>query len=110
MINTGWKNGVRNLELKLGRPLQWFICLLHFNELTFRHFLESVDSDTTEPTSFSGQISKNLTDYETLPVANFETIYNEKIDVTKTDLKRAISIYLIFIIQSRQKSVHQISL
>lgn len=61
--NTGWKNGViRNLELKLGRPLQWFICLLHFNELPFRHLFESVDGDTTGPTSFSGQIDKKLTD------------------------------------------------
>lgn len=85
--NTGWKNGViRNLELKLGRPLQWFICLLHFNELPFRHLFESVDGDTTGPTSFSGQIGKKLTDCEKLPVANFETINSEEINVTKTDL------------------------
>ncbi|GBM62446.1 hypothetical protein AVEN_180855-1 [Araneus ventricosus] len=32
-VNTGWKYGViRCLELKLGKPLQWVICLLHFNE------------------------------------------------------------------------------
>ncbi|GBN33137.1 hypothetical protein AVEN_199541-1 [Araneus ventricosus] len=32
-VNTGWKSGViRCLELKLGKPLQWVICLLHFNE------------------------------------------------------------------------------
>ncbi|GBL86236.1 hypothetical protein AVEN_131969-1 [Araneus ventricosus] len=34
-VNTGWKSGViRCFELKLGKPLQWIICLLHFNELT----------------------------------------------------------------------------
>ncbi|GBM44646.1 hypothetical protein AVEN_214180-1 [Araneus ventricosus] len=32
-VNTGWKSDViRCLELKLGEPLQWVICLLHFNE------------------------------------------------------------------------------
>ncbi|GBM35405.1 hypothetical protein AVEN_19905-1 [Araneus ventricosus] len=32
-VNIGWKSGViRCLELKLGKPLQWVICLLHFNE------------------------------------------------------------------------------
>ncbi|GBN13632.1 hypothetical protein AVEN_173304-1 [Araneus ventricosus] len=32
-VNIGWKSGViRCLELKLGKPLQFVICLLHFNE------------------------------------------------------------------------------
>ncbi|GBN19245.1 hypothetical protein AVEN_31025-1 [Araneus ventricosus] len=32
-VNTGWKSGViRRLELKLCKPLQWVICLPHFNE------------------------------------------------------------------------------
>ncbi|GBM05577.1 hypothetical protein AVEN_94839-1 [Araneus ventricosus] len=32
-VNTGWKSGViRCLEFKLGKPLQWVICLLHFDE------------------------------------------------------------------------------
>lgn len=32
--NTGWKNGaIRKLEEHLVRPLQWAVCLLHFNEL-----------------------------------------------------------------------------
>ena len=39
--NPGWKKGVTcNLELKFGRPLQEFISLLCFNELSFRHFLK----------------------------------------------------------------------
>ncbi|KAJ8869462.1 hypothetical protein PR048_028453 [Dryococelus australis] len=32
VTNTGWKNGIiRQLELHVGRPLQWSVCLLHFN-------------------------------------------------------------------------------
>ncbi|GBN82106.1 hypothetical protein AVEN_111204-1 [Araneus ventricosus] len=34
VVNTGVFNGViHRLELKLQRPIQWIICLLHFNEL-----------------------------------------------------------------------------
>ena len=33
VTNTGWKNGViSQLELFLGRPIQWLLCLLHTNE------------------------------------------------------------------------------
>ena len=35
--NTGWKGGIIGLlEERLDRPLQWVVCLLHFNELPFR--------------------------------------------------------------------------
>ena len=41
VTNTGWKNCViRNLELKFCCLLQWFICLLHFNEFPIRFFLK----------------------------------------------------------------------
>lgn len=87
--NTGWKNGaIRNLEIKLGRPVQWFVCLLHFNELPFRHLFESVDGDTSGPTSFSGKIGKHLVDCEKRSVANFEMITGEDLDITKTDLSK----------------------
>ena len=33
VTNTEWKNGViSQLELFLGRPIQWLLCLLHTNE------------------------------------------------------------------------------
>lgn len=33
--NTGHNNGViRQLEVEINRPLYWFICMLHFNELS----------------------------------------------------------------------------
>ncbi len=45
--NIGCRNGViRNLELKLNRPLQWFICLLHANELPLRHLFIKLDGET----------------------------------------------------------------
>ncbi|GBM75501.1 hypothetical protein AVEN_42993-1 [Araneus ventricosus] len=58
--NTGWKNGViLNTELKIQLPLQWFICLLHLNELPFKYLNEYLDRKTTEPASFSGKIGNN---------------------------------------------------
>ncbi|GBM03397.1 hypothetical protein AVEN_237490-1, partial [Araneus ventricosus] len=39
--NTGWKNGlIRRIEIPLGKPLQWVVCLLHFNELPFRNLFQ----------------------------------------------------------------------
>lgn len=48
--NTGWKSGaIRQLEVKIGRPLQWAVCLLHFIELPFRHLFQYLDGETTGP-------------------------------------------------------------
>ena len=42
--NTGHTNGaLRKLEEKFERPLHWFVCLLHFNELPLRHLFEYLD-------------------------------------------------------------------
>lgn len=42
--NTGIRNGIlRRFEMQLNRPLHWFVCLLHFNELPFRHLFESLE-------------------------------------------------------------------
>lgn len=39
-VNTKNKEGVmRLLELKLEKPMQWVICLLHASELSLRHLL-----------------------------------------------------------------------
>lgn len=88
--NTGWRNGVvHNIELKCRRPLQWFICLLHFNELPYRHLFEHLDGTTTGPASFSGPIGKRLPGCEKLPVVDFEPIQLEEvIDITESNLSK----------------------
>ncbi|GBM28087.1 hypothetical protein AVEN_66570-1 [Araneus ventricosus] len=56
VANTGWKNGIiRNIELKIQHPLQWFIYLFHFNELSFKHLFGYLDGETTGPATFSGK-------------------------------------------------------
>lgn len=101
--NTGWKNGaIHNIEIKLQRPLQWFICLLHFNEFPFRHLFEHLDGITTGPASFSGTIGKQLPGCEKLPVVSFKKIDSEEIDISNTDLSNDQK-YLLNIVQAVRK-------
>ncbi|GBL89431.1 hypothetical protein AVEN_216958-1, partial [Araneus ventricosus] len=88
-INTGWNSGVIwCLELKLGKPLQWVICLQHFNELTLRHLFETLDVPTNGPKSYSGNIGKALLTCETLPMTNFEIIDGELPTTDRRDLSK----------------------
>lgn len=74
-VNTGHKNGViALLEKHFGRPLQWFVCLLHANELPLRHLFASLDGTTTGPNSFSGSIGKMLEKCLSFKVVNFEAV------------------------------------
>lgn len=70
-VNTGEKGGIiRLFEKQLKRPLHWFICLLHFNELPFRHLYETLDkSKTTGPRSSTGVLSKQIAECENLQVS-----------------------------------------
>jgi hypothetical protein len=62
-VNTGKNNGaIRLLELKLGRPLQWSICQLHLNELSFRHLFMHLDGGTSGPNSYKGPIGLAIKD------------------------------------------------
>ncbi|GBM49343.1 hypothetical protein AVEN_148672-1 [Araneus ventricosus] len=100
--NTGWKNGVvRNIELKIQRPLQWFICLFHFNELPFKHLFGYLDGETTGQASFSGKIGKQLTYCEKLPIINFEAIELNEININKTYLSKDQQ-YLLDIVRAIQ--------
>lgn len=87
-VNTGVKGGViRNMELILKRPLQWFVCQLHANELPLRHLFTHVDGTTTGPRSFTGEIGKLLSGCEKLPVVSFTPIECTLCEVTnKKDL------------------------
>ncbi|GBM51385.1 hypothetical protein AVEN_168771-1 [Araneus ventricosus] len=49
------------------------VCLLHFNELPFRHLFINLDGETTVSKSVSGPIGTQLSKYEKLPVVNFKS-------------------------------------
>lgn len=81
-VNTGSRNGIiRQLEVSFGRPLQWFVCLMHSNELPLRHLLQHMDGKTTGPKGYCGEIGKKLENCEKNPVVDFK-----KIDVNFPDI------------------------
>ena len=60
-VNTGHLNGsMRNMELRLERPLQRAVCTLHQAELPLRKMFEHLYGPTTGPRSYSGPIGKLL--------------------------------------------------
>ena len=62
---TGWKiEAIAELERNLGRALQWLICLLHGNELPWRHVFDLLDGGfgTSGPNSLKVPIGQTLTE------------------------------------------------
>ena len=58
-VNTGKKAGVcRLFEIFEGKPVHWFVCQLHSNELNLRELFTKLDGSTTGPKSFSGPLGK----------------------------------------------------
>ncbi|GBM52562.1 hypothetical protein AVEN_138532-1 [Araneus ventricosus] len=94
---------IRCLEFKYGKPLQWVICLLQFNELTLRHLFVTLDGPTNGPKSHSGNIGKVLLTCETLPVTNFEIIDGELPTTDRRDLSKD-QMYLLEISQTVRSS------
>lgn len=73
--NTGKFGGtIAYLESELGHPLQWFVCLLHFNELPLRHLILEHDGVTKSPKTFDGPIGKRMQNCEQQPVVKFGKI------------------------------------
>lgn len=74
-VNVGTNNGViYNLELLLNQPLQWFVCLLHANELPLRVLLREYVGVTKGPTTYSGPIGAKLNTCETKQIVQFQQI------------------------------------
>ena len=90
VTNTGWKSGViQNIKVRCQRPLQWFICLLHFNELPYKQLYEHLDRTTTGPASFSGPTGKQIHSCEKNRVVDVLPIQSEVvITINKTDLSK----------------------
>ncbi|GBM40331.1 hypothetical protein AVEN_23893-1 [Araneus ventricosus] len=75
------------MEFILNRPLQWFVCQLHANELPLRHLFAQVDRTTTGPRSLTGEIKESLAGCEKLSVVSSTPIEYTLSEVTnKKDL------------------------
>ena len=74
-INTGKHVGIiRQLELHVKRPLQWFICMFHFNELPLRHLFTHLDGTTAGPNAFTGALGKALLSCQSLDVVSLKQL------------------------------------
>ena len=86
-VNTGQLGDViRLLELKVKRPLQWMVCLLHANELPLRHLFQSLDGATTGPFGFAGTLGKALNKCDELPVVKYRPVETDLPTVDPRDL------------------------
>ena len=78
-VNTGHKEGALvYLEKLLGRPLHWFICMLHMCELPWRAIVRALDGGTSGPSSLKGPIGSTFAEEELseLEVVGFSKIPN----------------------------------
>ena len=86
-VNTGTKGGLIVLmEEYLGRPLHWFICMLHANELPLRHLFSNLDGKTSGPRCFTGPIGKLLQNCEMKTIQKFYPIEVPLVIIDETDL------------------------
>lgn len=69
-MNTGIHNGIiRQFEIHLKTELHWSVCLLHFNELPFRHLYNKLEGSVTKgPGKSTGNIAEMLEKCDTLQV------------------------------------------
>lgn len=70
VTNTGYKNGVIPfLERYLRRPLQWLVCLFHFNELPLTALLTHFTGKAKGPKTWPGEFGEEIVKCENFPVS-----------------------------------------
>ena len=75
-VNNGYiRRVICLIELPLSRPLQWFVRMLHANELPLQHLFKTLDGATSAPDAFLGPIVKTLVNGEKLPIIPFQQIF-----------------------------------
>lgn len=68
--NTGYRNGViAFMERSLNRPLQWLVCLFHFNELPFTALLTNLAGKPKGPGLWQGEIGEGIRNCRKHPVS-----------------------------------------
>ena len=92
------------IEEKVSKPLHWFVCQLHANELPLRHLITRLDGKTTGPRGFVGTIGKQLEKCETLDLVDFESVpTNLQIGIV---LGQTRNTFLVFIRRYHKANVH----
>ena len=88
--NTGYQNGlVVCLERLISRTLHTVPCMLHWNECPWKAIFKTKDGITAGPKTFTGTIGKQAAkDLHNTPVANFEIITSNLIELPSDVLKQ----------------------
>ena len=60
----------------MGHPVKWLLCMLHINELPLKHLVLHLNSTTSGPTAFSGNIGKVLAKCHKLAIVKFDARQN----------------------------------
>lgn len=72
-VNIGSTGGINHfIEVELNRPLHWFVCLLHANEIPMKTLIIKLDGGTTGRNSFKGPIGKALATVDNIPIVRFK--------------------------------------
>lgn len=80
------------IETALKRPLHWFICLLHANELPLKTLILKLDGETTGSSSFSGPIGKAIEKILRPTIVDFEKFKSStKLEALPVDVYKKLS-------------------
>lgn len=84
-VNTGQMGGViKTIEVYIEKPVQWLICLLHANELPFRHVFMKIDGKPSGPTTFRGTIGQEIQkDLTKLGIVKFQPVPSKIQDISE---------------------------
>lgn len=89
---SGWKGGIlHHVEELLNRRLFRSFCMLHINELPFRHIVETLDGPTSSDKGWSGTVGKLFSKVENLErKTEFEPIplLEPLVDITEDVLSK----------------------
>lgn len=91
--NVGSSGGGINhhIETILKRPLHWFICLLHANELPLKNLILKLDGGTTSARTLSGPIGKAITNIVNPSIVRFKKFDESTLLTLPDDVYKKLS-------------------
>lgn len=91
--NVGSTDGGINyhIEAIIKRPLHWFICLLHANELPLKNLIQKLDGNTTSGKTLSGPIGKAIMNIVNPPIVRFKTFNDATLLTMPNDVYKKLS-------------------
>lgn len=91
--NVGSSDGGINFHIEaiIQRPLHWFICLLHANELPLKNLIQKLDGPTTSGNTLSGPIGKLIMTIVNPPIVRFKKFSQDTPLTMPNDVYKTLS-------------------